>query len=116
MISYLPCYILTVSFRDRPDTIRCIVASLVGDGESGDSLVDDSEPVQPLAQVQTEDYSDPNWEPEPMDAGPGMFYDSFSFLSYQELTKRGVTQISERISLETLSVHSSASTTPKIYL
>jgi hypothetical protein len=57
--------------RNRPDTIRCIVASLVGDGESGDSLVDDSEPVQPLAQVQHEDYSDPNWEPEPVDAGPG---------------------------------------------
>ncbi|KAH9959208.1 hypothetical protein BC827DRAFT_1384800 [Russula dissimulans] len=31
--------------RDRPDTIRCIVASLVVDGESGDSLVDDDEPI-----------------------------------------------------------------------
>ncbi|CAL1713211.1 unnamed protein product [Somion occarium] len=56
--------------RDRPDTIRCIVASLVGDGESGDSLVDDNEPIQPLQQQQEEDYSDPNWEPEPIDAGP----------------------------------------------
>lgn len=63
--------------RNRPDTIRCIVASLVGDGESGDSLVDDNEPVQPLAQVQNEDYSDPNWEPEPIDAGPGTFPESF---------------------------------------
>ncbi|GJE99308.1 Anaphase-promoting complex subunit 2 domain-containing protein [Phanerochaete sordida] len=56
--------------RDRPDTIRCIVASLVGDGESGDSLVDENEPIQPINQTQLEDYTDPNWEPEPMDAGP----------------------------------------------
>lgn len=56
--------------RDRPDTIRCIVASLVGDGESGDSLVNDNEPIQPLQQPQGENYSDPNWEPEPIDAGP----------------------------------------------
>lgn len=57
-------------FRSRPDTIRCIVANLVGDKESGDSLADVDEPVQPLSQVQMEDYSDPNWEPEPIDAGP----------------------------------------------
>ena len=57
-------------FRARPDTIRCIVANLVGDKESGDSLADVDEPVQPLSQVQMEDYSDPNWEPEPIDAGP----------------------------------------------
>ena len=57
--------------RDRPDTIRCIVASLVGDGESGDSLVDENEPIQPLQQVPIEDFSDANWEPDPVDAGPG---------------------------------------------
>lgn len=57
--------------RERPDTIRCIVASLVGDGESGDSLVDENEPIQPLQQMQVEDYTDPSWEPEPIDAGPG---------------------------------------------
>lgn len=57
--------------RDRPDTIRCIVASLVGDGESGDSLVDENEPIQPINQTQFEDYTDANWEPEPIDAGPG---------------------------------------------
>lgn len=57
--------------REKPDTIRCIVASLVGDGESGDSLVDDNDPIQPLQGVQVDDYLDPNWEPEPMDAGPG---------------------------------------------
>ncbi|KAI9465102.1 ubiquitin-protein ligase [Lactarius psammicola] len=56
--------------RDRPDTIRCIVASLVVDGESGDSLVDDDEPIQPLQSAQVDDYTDPNWEPEPIDAGP----------------------------------------------
>jgi len=42
----------------------------VGDKESGDSLADVEEPVQPLSQVQMEDYSDPSWEPEPIDAGP----------------------------------------------
>ena len=42
----------------------------MGDKESGDSLADVDEPVQPLSQVQMEDYSDPNWEPEPIDAGP----------------------------------------------
>lgn len=57
--------------RERPDTIRCIVASLVGDGESGDSLVDENEPIQPLQQRQADDFTDPNWEPEPIDAGPG---------------------------------------------
>ncbi|EIW59111.1 ubiquitin-protein ligase [Trametes versicolor FP-101664 SS1] len=56
--------------RERSDTIRCIVASLVGDGESGDSLVDENEPIQPLQQMQADDFSDPNWEPEPIDAGP----------------------------------------------
>ncbi|KAI0032569.1 ubiquitin-protein ligase [Vararia minispora EC-137] len=56
--------------RERPDTIRCIVASLVGDGESGDSLVDDNEPIQPLQGPQVDDYMDPNWDPEPIDAGP----------------------------------------------
>ncbi|KAM5531321.1 hypothetical protein V8D89_015036 [Ganoderma adspersum] len=56
--------------RERPDTIRCIVASLVGDGESGDSLVDENEPIQPLQQRQADDFVDPNWEPEPIDAGP----------------------------------------------
>lgn len=56
--------------RDRPDTIRCIVASLVGDGESGDSLIDDNEPIQPLQQPEMENYADPEWTPEPVDAGP----------------------------------------------
>ena len=57
--------------RDRPDTIRSIVANLVGDDDSGDSLVDENEPIQPLQQPESDDYTDPNWEPEPVDAGPG---------------------------------------------
>ncbi|KAJ3907968.1 hypothetical protein F5879DRAFT_939513 [Lentinula edodes] len=56
--------------RERPDTIRCIVSNLVGDDDSGDSLVDESEPIQALQQTELEDYTDPNWEPEPVDAGP----------------------------------------------
>jgi len=58
--------------RERPDTIRSIVANLVGDDDSGDSLVDENEPIQPLQQPEIEDYSDIEWQPEPIDAGPGM--------------------------------------------
>ena len=58
--------VLTNTHRHRPDTIRTIVAGLVGEGSD---LIDDSEPVVPL-NVLAEDYSDPNWEPEPLDAGP----------------------------------------------
>ncbi|TFK52323.1 ubiquitin-protein ligase [Heliocybe sulcata] len=56
--------------RDRPDTIRCIVADLVGDGENGTSLVDDNDPLVPLVSRDVEDYTDVTWEPEPLDAGP----------------------------------------------
>ncbi|KAM6489967.1 Cullin homology [Amanita muscaria] len=56
--------------RERPDTIRCIVANLVGDDNTGDSLADENEPIQPLQQPDVDDYTDPNWEPEPIDAGP----------------------------------------------
>lgn len=55
--------------RERPDTIRNIVASLVGEG--GD-LLDEHDQGVPLQQTNNvEDYSEPNWEPEPIDAGPG---------------------------------------------
>ena len=33
--------------------------------------MDENEPIQPLQQMQVEDYTDPSWEPEPTDAGPG---------------------------------------------
>ena len=62
---------IDITTRDRPDAIRCIVASLVGDGESGDSLIDENEPIQPLQQPEIENYADPDWAPEPIDAGPG---------------------------------------------
>lgn len=55
--------------RGRPNTIRSIVSSLVGEG--GD-LVDENEPIQPL-EPQYEDYTDPNWEPEAIDASPGNY-------------------------------------------
>lgn len=65
--------------RERPDTIRCIVSNLVGDDDSGESLVDESEPIQPLHQTELEEYNDPNWEPEPVDAGPGRSYLCYVF-------------------------------------
>ncbi|KZW04109.1 hypothetical protein EXIGLDRAFT_716114 [Exidia glandulosa HHB12029] len=52
--------------RERPDTIRTIVAGLVGEGSD---LIDETEANAPM-QTAVEDYSDPNWEPEPIDAGP----------------------------------------------
>lgn len=76
-----------ITSRDRPDTIRCIVASLVGDGESGDSLIDDNEPIQPLQQPEIENYADPEWTPEPIDAGPGNFLRSLTVLVYSTSTK-----------------------------
>lgn len=76
-----------ITLRDRPDTIRCIVASLVGDGESGDSLVDDNDPIQPLQQPEMENYADPEWTPEPIDAGPGnCHHSSLSILAWLTLT------------------------------
>jgi hypothetical protein len=75
--------------RDRPDTIRCIVASLIGDSESGDSLVDDSEPIVPLYQPLDEDFMDQSWEPDPYDAGPGIcLADRFYFLPLIHFTNR----------------------------
>ena len=47
------------------------MANLVGDDDSGDSLVDENEPIQPLQQVEVEDNTNASWEPEPIDAGPG---------------------------------------------
>ncbi|KAJ7214102.1 hypothetical protein GGX14DRAFT_392871 [Mycena pura] len=65
----LETYLATTP-RERPDTIRSIVANLTGDDDSGDSLVDENEPIQPLQQLEIDDYNDPNWDPEPIDAGP----------------------------------------------
>lgn len=83
--------LVDTSSRDRPDAIRCIVASLVGDGENGDSLVDDNEPIQPLQRPEIENYADPEWTPEPIDAGPGRFVLSligFSIVNFNERFSR----------------------------
>ena len=69
------------SCRERSDTIRSIVSSLVGEG--GD-LVDENEPPQPL-QMQAEDYSDIAWEPEAIDAGPGPFHFPFLVTQFTKL-------------------------------
>ncbi|QRW00465.1 cullin family [Ceratobasidium sp. AG-Ba] len=55
--------------RDRPDTIRCIVGSLVGDGSD---LLEENEQVLPIQALNEpyEDYTDPAWEPDPNDAEP----------------------------------------------
>jgi len=38
--------------------------------------MDENEPMVPLQQVMdyVDDYGDPNWEPEPVDAGPGGWF------------------------------------------
>ena len=70
------------------------MASLIGDGESGDLLMDENEPICTLQQPEVEDYTDPNWEPEPIDVGPSMYSSSCLIISCQ-LT--GTTQIFELI-------------------
>lgn len=57
--------------RDRPDTIRCIVSTLV----EGEELQDENDPssAEPLASTNdntVEKFWDPKWEPEPNDAAP----------------------------------------------
>lgn len=58
--------------RDRPDTIKCIVAFLV----EGEELQDENE-MQPAGIIglagedEAENFGDPKWEPEPVDAAPG---------------------------------------------
>ncbi|KDN51945.1 hypothetical protein RSAG8_00496, partial [Rhizoctonia solani AG-8 WAC10335] len=53
----------------RSDTIRCIVSNLVGDGSD---LLEENEQVLPIQALNEpyEDYSDPQWDPEPNDAEP----------------------------------------------
>ncbi|KAF8610388.1 Cullin [Ceratobasidium sp. AG-I] len=55
--------------RERPDTIRCIVANLVGDNSD---LLEENEQVLPIQALNEpyEDYADPAWDPEPNDAEP----------------------------------------------
>lgn len=57
------------SLRSRPDTVSTIVSMLV----ESEELVEENEEVREI-QVRhdaAEDWSDPLWEPEPIDAAPG---------------------------------------------
>jgi hypothetical protein len=77
--------------NNRPDTIRCIVSALVNpsseEGEGGLELDEEDGEGGVKAVEETdereEDYSDPNWVPEPVDAAPGsvLFYLSSPFVS-----------------------------------
>ena len=58
--------------RDRSDTIKCIVATLV----EGEELQDENElgvgaGSKEYGGEEVEDFLDPRWEPEPVDAAPG---------------------------------------------
>ncbi|GHJ88400.1 hypothetical protein NliqN6_4802 [Naganishia liquefaciens] len=58
--------------KKRKDTISCIVSMLV-DGndltEAGEDQPDKIKPIQ-VQHEQAEDWSNPNWDPEPIDAAP----------------------------------------------
>ncbi|RUS22247.1 hypothetical protein BC937DRAFT_89906 [Endogone sp. FLAS-F59071] len=73
--------------RTREDTIRCIVTSLVDDG---DELLEDlvGEPIQ-LADDDVEDFNDDNWVPDPVDAGP----------NYKSTSKRSADIISMLVNI-----------------
>lgn len=57
--------------RDRQDTIRCIVATLV----EGEELQDENEAmtgsISQSNDETVENFLDPKWDPEPVDAAPG---------------------------------------------
>jgi anaphase-promoting complex subunit 2 len=59
--------------RMRQDTTKCIVAALV----EGEDLTDENDGggglIKDNNDDEVEDWSDPKWEPEPMDAAPGMY-------------------------------------------
>ncbi|EJU03787.1 hypothetical protein DACRYDRAFT_49640 [Dacryopinax primogenitus] len=54
--------------RDRPDAVRCIVKRMTDENES---FMQEGEQVVPIQQVHEayDDYTDPHWLPEPVDAG-----------------------------------------------
>ncbi|KZP01469.1 ubiquitin-protein ligase [Calocera viscosa TUFC12733] len=54
--------------RDRPDAVRCIVKRMTDENES---FMQEGEQVVPIQQVHEpfDDYTDPHWLPEPLDAG-----------------------------------------------
>ncbi|OCF34155.1 anaphase-promoting complex subunit 2 [Kwoniella heveanensis BCC8398] len=52
--------------REREDTIKCIVSALV----EGEELGDENDSLIRNDVADVEDWSDPRWEPEPVDAAP----------------------------------------------
>ncbi|KZT56877.1 hypothetical protein CALCODRAFT_542803 [Calocera cornea HHB12733] len=54
--------------RDRPDAVRCIVRRMTDENES---FMQETEQPVPIQQVHEpfDDYTDPHWLPEPVDAG-----------------------------------------------
>ncbi|WVF67210.1 hypothetical protein IAT40_001958 [Kwoniella sp. CBS 6097] len=52
--------------RERADTIKCIVSALV----EGEELGDENDSLIRNDVADVEDWSDPRWEPEPVDAAP----------------------------------------------
>jgi hypothetical protein len=57
--------------KSRSDTVKCVVATLV----EGDELQDENEAgglIRTQNDETVEDFLDPKWEPEPIDAAPRM--------------------------------------------
>lgn len=69
-----PSYSVTLN-RNRTDTIKCIVSALVNpaDDSSEHLELDEDGDIKALEDRddREEDYTDPNWVPEPIDAAPG---------------------------------------------
>lgn len=59
-----------VDGSERKDTVKCIVAALVdSSGLANDEVPAEASHLQRDESV--EDYGDPKWDPEPVDAAPG---------------------------------------------
>lgn len=56
--------------RARPDTVKCIVASLVEGEELQDETGAPAGLIDDIADDDVEDFSNPDWVPEPLDADP----------------------------------------------
>lgn len=58
--------------KERSDTVKCVVAALV----EGEELQDENEAgglIQASNDDTIENFLDPKWEPEPIDAAPRMW-------------------------------------------
>jgi anaphase-promoting complex subunit 2 len=66
--------------KGRSDTVKCVVATLV----EGDELQDENEAgglIQTSNDETVEDFLDPKWDPEPVDAAPRTLSASFMNIS-----------------------------------